>query len=114
LFNLDAMATICELLSTPNDNLWTFTANDGRGIGKAVEYMYPFIKNKKSWPLKPDVMYDKEWPMRQASLLFAGIAFRRQDYLDLWKRLPPDSDVEEVIRNFFIRQPVLWVSETRP
>jgi hypothetical protein len=23
--------------------------------------------------------------------------------------LPPDSTVEEVIRNFFIRQPVLWV-----
>jgi len=108
LFNLDAMATICELLSTPGDNLWTFTTRDGRGIGKAVEYMYPFIKNKKSWPLKPDVMYDSEWPMRHASLLFAGRALRRPEYLELWKTLPADSKVEEVIRNFFIRQPVLW------
>ena len=108
LFNLDAMATICELLSTPNDNLWTFTTSDGRGIGKAVEYMYPFIKNKKSWPLKPDVMYDSEWPMRHASLLFAGRALRRPEYIELWKTLPADSKVEEVIRNFFIRQPVLW------
>jgi len=108
LFNLDAMATICELLSTPGDNLWTFTTSDGRGIGKAVEYMYPFIKNKKSWPLKPDVMYDSEWPMRHASLLFAGRALRRPEYLELWKTLPADSKVEEVIRNFFIRQPVLW------
>ena len=108
LFNLDAMATICELLSTPGDNLWTFTTSDGRGIGKAVEYMYPFIKNKESWPLKPDVMYDSEWPMRHASLLFAGRALRRPEYLELWKTLPADSKVEEVIRNFFIRQPVLW------
>jgi len=108
LFNLDAMATICELLSTPGDNLWTFTTSDGRGIGKAVEYMYPFIKNKKSWPLRPDVMYDSEWPMRHASLLFAGRALRRPEYLELWKTLPADSKVEEVIRNFFIRQPVLW------
>ena len=108
LFNLDAMATICELLSTPNDNMWTFTTSDGRGIGKAVEYMYPFIKNKKSWPLKPDVMYDSEWPMRHTSLLFAGRALRRPEYLELWKTLPADSKVEEVIRNFFIRQPVLW------
>jgi hypothetical protein len=23
--------------------------------------------------------------------------------------LPADSDIEEVVRNFFIRQPVLWV-----
>jgi hypothetical protein len=108
LFNLDAMATICELLSTPNDNLWTFTTNDGRGIAKAVEYMYPFIKNKNSWPQKPDVMYDSEWPMRHASLLFAGRELGRPEYLELWKTLPADSKAEEVIRNFFIRQPVLW------
>ncbi|HJX91503.1 MAG TPA: alginate lyase family protein [Pyrinomonadaceae bacterium] len=108
LFNLDAMATICEILSTPNDNLWTFTTSDGRGISRAVEYMYPFIKNKKSWPLNPDVMYDSEWPMRHASLLFAGRELRRPEYIELWKTLPADSKVEEVIRNFFIRQPVLW------
>ena len=24
LFNLDAMATICQILSTPEDDLWTF------------------------------------------------------------------------------------------
>jgi hypothetical protein len=53
-------------------------------------------------------MYDASWPMRQASLLFAGIALRRPDYIDLWSTLPADSDVEEVIRNFFIRQPLLW------
>jgi hypothetical protein len=110
LFNLEAMATVCEILTTPRDNLFTFQTSDGRGFRRAVEYMAPFIADKKSWPLKPDVMYDKEWPMRQASLFFAGIAFNRQDYIELWKKLPPDSDVEEVIRNFFIRQPVLWVN----
>ena len=108
LFNLDALATICELLSSQKDSLWTFTTSDGRGISKAMNYMYPFIKDKKSWPLKPDVMYDAEWPMRHASLLFAGRALKRAEYLELWKRLPADSKVDEVIRNFFIRQPVLW------
>jgi alginate lyase len=111
LFNLEAMATVCQILSTPSDNLFTFETAVGRGFRRAMEYMAPFIADKKSWPLKPDVMYDKEWPMRQASVLFAGVAFKRQDYLDLWKRLPADSTVEEVIRNFFIRQPVLWVNE---
>ncbi|HKC65865.1 MAG TPA: alginate lyase family protein [Pyrinomonadaceae bacterium] len=109
LFNLEAMTTICQILSTAEDNLWTFELSDGRGIRKAVEYMFPYIRDKKSWPLKPDVMYDKEWPMRQSSLLFAGLALNRPDYIELWKRLPADSTVEEVIRNFFIRQPVLWV-----
>jgi hypothetical protein len=109
LFNLEAMATVCEILSTSQDNLWKFTLPDGRSMQKAMEFMTPYIRAKKSWPLKPDVMYDKEWPMRQASLLFAGRALDRPDYIELWKTLPADSAVEEVIRNFFIRQPVLWV-----
>jgi hypothetical protein len=109
LFNLEALATICRILSTERDDLWKFELPDGRGMRKALEYMAPFIRDKKAWPLKPDVMYDEQWPMRQSSLLFAGLAFNRPDYVELWKRLPADSAVEEVVRNFFIRQPVLWV-----
>jgi alginate lyase len=109
LFNLDAMSTICQILSLASDNLWAFHLNDGRGVAKAIAFMEPYIRNKKSWPLPPDVMYANDWPMRHCSLLFAGLALDRPDYLQLWKTLPADSNVEEVIRNFFIRQPVLWV-----
>jgi hypothetical protein len=110
LFNLEAMAAICQLLSTPDDNLWTFELADGRGIRKAMEFMVPYIRNKKAWPHAADVMYHEYWPMRQSSLLFAGLAFNRTEYIELWKKLPADSTVEEIVRNFFIRQPVLWVS----
>ena len=110
LFNLEAMATVCQILSTPADNLWEFESTEGRGMRRAMKYMVPFIRDKKTWPLKPDVMYDSEWPMRQSCLLFAGRAFGRADYVELWKKLPADSRVEEVIRNFFVRQPVLWVN----
>ena len=111
LFNLEALAAVCQILSTPSDDLWKFELPDGRGMRRAMEYMAPFIRDKKAWPLKPDVMYDAEWPMRQSSLLFAGLAYGRPDYVELWKRLPADSNVEEVVRNFFIRQPVLWVGK---
>jgi hypothetical protein len=113
LFNLDAMATIAQILSTPQDNLWTFETADGRGLLLAMKYMVPYIRDKKSFPKPPDVMYDKEWPMRQSSLLFAGIALDRNEYIELWKKLPADSTVEEVVRNFFIRQPVLWMKSDR-
>ena len=109
LFNLDAMSAVCQILSTPQDNLWTFELPDGRGMRRAVAYMVPYVRDKKRWPLAPDVMYDREWPMRHPSLLFAGLALGEPEYVDLWKTLKPDSQVEEVIRNFFIRQPVLWV-----
>ncbi|HEY3840839.1 MAG TPA: alginate lyase family protein [Bryobacteraceae bacterium] len=109
LFNLEALATLCQIVSESGDDLWSFATPDGRGIRKAVEYMFPFIKDKKSWKLPPDVMYFEYWPMRQESLLFAGMAYGRMDYIEVWKKLPADSDVDEVIRNYFIRQPVLWV-----
>jgi hypothetical protein len=108
LFNLEAMATLSEILSIPTDNLWTYTTPDGRGMRQAMAYMVPYIRDKKSWPLPPDVMYDSEWPMRQNSLLFAGRALDQPDYIALWRTLRADSTVEEVVRNFFIRQPVLW------
>ncbi len=109
LFNLEAMSTICQILSTPEKNLWTFQTPDGRGIARALQWMVPYIRDKKTWPKPPDVMYDKEWPMRQTALLFGGLALNRPEYVELWTTLPADSSVDEVIRNFFIRQPVLWL-----
>jgi hypothetical protein len=70
--------------------------------------MAPFIADKHTWPYPPDVMYFDEWPMRQAALLFGGVALSEPRYLDIWKGLRADSNVDEVIRNFFVRQPVLW------
>jgi hypothetical protein len=110
LFNLDIMSTVCQILSTPEDNLWTYRLADGRGMEKAVAYMYPFIKDKHAWPLPPDVQYFDAFPNRQPSLLFAGLALSKPEYLALWRTLNPDPPVEEAIRNFPIRQPVLWVN----
>jgi hypothetical protein len=110
LFNLDAMTTVCQIVSTRTDDLWRYELPDGRGIRKAVAFLFPYIADKKAWPHKADVMYHDEWPMRHPTLLFAGLALGEQKYLDLWRKLPADSNVEEVIRNFFVRQPVLWVN----
>jgi Alginate lyase len=108
LFNLDGMAMCCEILSAPQDSLWTFELADGRGIRKAFAFLVPFIADKKKWTRTPDVMYFDEWPVRQPALLFGGIGLHEPSYLELWKKLNPDPTVEEVVRNYFIRQPVLW------
>ncbi len=74
LFNLDAFAAICQILSTPSDDLWAWTTPDGRGIRRAVAFLYPYIKDKSAWPFAHDVMYFDQWPVRHPSLLFAGLA----------------------------------------
>jgi len=113
LFNLEALTATAEILSIPDDDLFQFRTADGRGIDLPMQYMYPFIRDNKSWPKPANVMYFDQWPMRQSSLLFAGIAFGRSEYIETWKRLPTDSNVEEVIRNFFVRQPIIWMNSRR-
>jgi hypothetical protein len=109
LFNLDAMAILVETLTTRDDDLWRWQLPDGRGMAKAMAWMFPFIEDKQRWPKPPDVMYDKEWPVRQPCLIFAGLALDKPEYLAVWRKLEPDPTVEEVLRNLPVRQPLLWV-----
>jgi hypothetical protein len=102
LFNLEVMSTACKILSSEEESLWP-------GMAKAFAFHVPYIADKSKWPYPPDVMYFDQWPVRQVSLLFGGLALDKQEYLDLWKRLNPDPTVEETIRNYPVRQPLLWV-----
>jgi hypothetical protein len=109
LFNADAMATACWILSTPDEDLFKFTTPDGKSMCKGVEYIAPFIADKSKWPLKPDVMFHEFWPVRSPVLLFGGIKCDRPDWLETWKKLEANPTNEEVLRNLPIRQPILWL-----
>jgi hypothetical protein len=109
IFQLDNMVTLCQVLSTPEDNLWQFKTADGRGIRRALVYLYPYLVDKSKWPLKPDVQSWEGWPARQPSLLFAGLALDEPKYLALWQQLDPDPTDPEVQRNIAITQPLLWM-----
>jgi hypothetical protein len=109
LFNLEVLACLAHILSTPSDHLWSYKTAQSGSVGDAFRFMFPFISNKASWPYAHDVQYWDDWPVRQSSLLFAGLALNRPDALALWQTLNPDPSVPEVIRNFPIRQPRLWL-----
>jgi len=110
LFNLDAMSIICEILSTEKDNLWKFTLPDGRNMEKGMKFLLPYIVDKTKWPFPKDVMHFDNFPVRQPSLLFCGIAYNNEKFIDVWKKLDAHPEIEEVIRNFPVRQPVLWIN----
>jgi alpha-galactosidase len=110
IFQLDNMATLAHVLSTPQQSLWLYTLPDGRGMRQAMAYLYPFLKDKSQWPLKPDVQAWDGWPAREPCLLFAGLALDENKYLELWEKLPADPVDPEVRRNIAITQPLLWVA----
>jgi hypothetical protein len=112
LFNLDAMATICQLLSGAGDDLWHFSTADGRSIGKGIEFMFPSIADKSRWPFAHDVMFWDQWPVAQPALLFGAEALGRKDWLDVWTRLDHRPENEEVIRNLPVRHPLVWLDRT--
>ena len=110
LFDIDALAMCCQILSTADDNLWHYQTADGRSVGKAIAFMVPYIQDKARWPYAKDVEHFDQFPVRQPSLLFGGIALDKPGWIALWKTLDPDPVSPEVIRNFPIRQPLLWVN----
>jgi hypothetical protein len=110
IFNLDVMAGVCQSLSRVGDDLFNYTLSDGRGMCKGAAFLFPFLEDKTRWPFAKDVEHFDALPVRAPSLLFCGLACKREEYVALWKRLDPDPMDVEIIRNFPIRQPLLWVS----
>ena len=109
IFNLDAMTTVCQILSTKEDNLWTYQTADGKSIKKGIEYLYPYVADKTKWPHKQDVMYWENWPVAQPFLVLGANAYNNQDWLNTWKQLDHDPKVDEVIRNLPVRNPIIWL-----
>ena len=95
---------------TPADNLWTFELPDGRGMRKALAFMVPFIRDKKTWPHPPDVMYRRR--VADAARRACCSAASRWTGPTISSSGRPSSLIRtsrKSIRNFFIRQPLLWV-----
>lgn len=109
LFNLDAMVSLVQVLSTEKENLYNYKTKDGKSIQLGMEFLYPFIKNKENWTFQKDIMYWNNWPIQQASLLFVGLNTGKKKYLYLWKSLKTDESTPEIVRNTIVKNPVLWL-----
>lgn len=110
IFNLDAMATICQTLSTKEDDLWNYQTADGKSIKKGIEFLYPYIADKTKWPFQHDVMYWENWPVAQPFLAFGAAAYDNKEWFNTWKKLDHQPTVEEVIRNLPVRHPLIWLN----
>ena len=109
LFNLDAMVTICQTLSTSEDNLWRYETSDGKSIGKGIDFIYPYVVDKNSWPYAHDVMYWEEWPVAHPFLIFGGVNLNNSDWVATWAKLDHFPQVDEVVRNLPVRNPLIWL-----
>jgi len=110
LFNLDAMTTLCQVLSTKENNLWEYQTPDGRSMKKGIAYLYPYIADKNKWPFQHDVMYWDQWPVAHPALIFGAEAYNQSDWFNTWKSLDHKPETEEVVRNLPVRHPLIWMN----
>lgn len=108
LFNLDAMTTVVQILSDESHNLWDYQTPDGRSIKKGIEFLHPYVADKSKWPYPEDVMYWDNWPVAHPFLIFGAEEFDQQNWFETWKELDHSPEVEEVVRNLPVRNPIIW------
>ena len=109
LFNLDAMATICQTLSTTTDNLWIFSVDNTKNMLKGIDFIFPYVVDKTSWPFVHDVMYWDEWPVAHPFLIFGALQTGNKEWLSAWSELEHFPETDEVIRNLPVRNLLLWI-----
>lgn len=109
IFNLDAMVMLCQVLSTPEKDLWSYETPDGKSIKKGIAFLYPYIVDKTKWKFPADVMYWDNWPVAQPFLFFGANQFHERQWFDAWKKYDHNPQVEEVIRNLPVRHPLIWM-----
>lgn len=111
LFNLDAMLMNALVLTDQEQDFWQFSTIDGKSISQALAFMAPYVADKSTWPLEPDVMYWENWPVAHPSFIFAAIRFEDEQYYQLWAEHKHFLNTKEVIRNVPIRNPLIWLDE---
>jgi len=113
LFNIDAICNVAQILSIKENDLWKFTTEDGRNLQKGMDFIYPYIAYKTSWPFEKDIYIWEEWPVRQSSLLFAGLAYQQEEYIHTFLQLNAYPTHPEVIRNLPLRHPAIWLLDSK-
>ncbi len=110
IFILDNLVSICQMLSSPGDDLWDYTLEDGRGIRRALQFLTPYLLDRSAWPYPGDVSHFESLPARASFMLFAGYHYGMEELIRLYRRLPPDCTDEEIERNTAVCQPMLWLT----
>lgn len=108
-FLLDNLTAICQLLSTDEENLWSYETPDHKSYQKALDFLAPYILDKTRWPYPKDAEHFDAFPIRYSFLLFAGHVLGRQELIDQYFRLPQKITDEEALRNLSIRMPLMWL-----
>lgn len=108
-FNLTLFTLICQALSNDAGDLFHYRTPDGKSLARGYEFLFPYLQNKNAWPYGRDIQGFEEQPLCNHGLLFAGLAFDKKEYIEVWKALRDKAMSREGERNTVANEPLLWL-----
>jgi len=109
LFNLDATASLLWIISGQSFDGWSYILPDGRGIGKGLDYMHPFLIDKTRWTGGKDVDHWEGQPEARQFMLFAAMEGSRPDWFELWKSLAENNSSDASRRSMMLKNSLIWI-----
>ncbi len=109
LYNLNAMATLCQILSNRKHNLWQYSSAGGRSMKRALAFIYPYVQHRSAWPYRHDVTGWNRSPVRPTAYLFGGLAYHDVRYIRLWRAMRGRGRHVHDWFNPFAGPSVLWL-----
>ena len=109
LDNFDLLTGACQMLSSPFDDIWHDELVDGVSLRNAAAFLFPILADRAKWPGVSDAEGFRDVPLRRPGLLFAGRAFNRPEYVELFRSLPTQVPAA-LAASVPIREPLLWTT----
>ena len=109
LFTLEAFAGLAALLSTAQYNAFLQRKANGGSVYDAVKFMQIYIADKSTWHYRQDIKYFDYWPVKQNALYMADAFCGNADFKAIWQSLPDYKLKFELVRNYPVRTPELWI-----
>ena len=84
--NLDAFFSLATLAKRVGIDLWNFETGDGRSLRRALDWVFPYWSEGKSWPYKQIIPFDREesYPL----LAQAATQFKEKKFVQAAKTIP--------------------------
>lgn len=93
--NLAGMVNLAILGESVGIDLWSYQTSDGRGIRKAIEFLYPFASGEKKWTYKQIIELDgsRVFPI----VAIAGRRYRDEKFTAMVNRFPKPAKTDHLL-----------------
>jgi len=103
--NLRGFIHLANMARTVGVDLWNFETADGRGIRKALDFLLPYVKNKKKWESQQITDLEEALEGLKINYIIGAVKTGNDEYLEVMQSLSkPATELEILLYPVFDEQ----------